>query len=134
MIMVTVNLGMHEKDHGHDLLVTHHRLHVPQEETEAQGVKQVTWAAQLYNADSPSTRAASVLLPGSTPPLRCLEDLASHPQRRYSRDIRGQSRDPCQPRARLFTSPPQAVDTIFQAGPGMARGNWVIAPNAASEE
>ena len=68
MIMVTVNLGMHEKDHGHDLLVTHHRLHVPQEETEAQGVKQVTWAAQLYNADSPPTRAASVLLPGSTPP------------------------------------------------------------------
>lgn len=53
MIMVTVNLGMHEKDHGNDLPVTHHHLHVPQEETEAQRVEQVTWAAQLSSADSP---------------------------------------------------------------------------------
>ena len=134
MIMVTVNLGMHEKDHGNDLHVTHHRLHVHQEETEAQRVKQVTWAAQLYSADSPLPGQPQSSCQAPRLPLRCLEDLASHPQRRYSRDIRGQSRDPCQPRARLFTSPPQAVDTIFQAGPGMARGNWVIAPNAASEE
>lgn len=51
MIMVTVNLSMHGKDRGNDLPLTHHRLQVPQEETEAQRVKQVTWAAQRYSAD-----------------------------------------------------------------------------------
>ena len=34
--MVTVNLGMQGKDRGNDLPLTHHRLQVPQEETEAQ--------------------------------------------------------------------------------------------------
>lgn len=61
--MVTVNLGMHGKDRGNDLPVTHRCLQVPQEETKAQRVKQVTWAAQRYSADPP--------YPGSlSPPAR----------------------------------------------------------------
>lgn len=138
-MMVTVSLGVHERDRGGDLPLTHHRLHAPQEETEAQRVQQVTWAAPPYSAGSPLTGQPQSPCQAPRFPLCCLEDLASHPQRRYSRESRGlethaylglsSSLPLHSPLLLLF----QAVDTIFQAGPGMAGGSWVIIPDAASE-